>query len=219
MAHVEPRAPGEVPSLAGVLEGAKAAMGFVPNSMLTMAHMPQLPMVFSLLASVAFGRDAKPMLQAYAAAVPDLDDMERSLPGELVQLVAFASSVAAGCRYCQAHTSHNAHRQGAAREKIEAVLDYEASPLFNDAERAAIGLALAAGRVPNEAEASHFEALRKHFDDRQIVQLVAVIALFGFLNRWNDTMATTLEAAPVEFGREALAAFAWRPDKHEATGR
>lgn len=216
MAHVKPRAPVDVPALQATLEGAKAAMGFIPNSMLTMAHMPQLPMAFSMLASVAFGRDLKPMLAAMAKAIPDADGLARSLPGELVQLVAFASSIAAGCRYCQAHTSHSAHRQGASQAKIEAVLDYESNPAFSAAERAAIALALAAGSVPNEAEAAHFEALRAQFDDRQIVQLVAVISLFGFLNRWNDTMATTLEAAPVAFGETALGAFGWDAAKHAA---
>jgi AhpD family alkylhydroperoxidase len=214
MAHVEPRAPGEVPVLQPVLEGARAAMGFIPNSMLTMAHMPQLPWVFSLLANVAFGRDVKPVVAALAAALPEPGDSDGSLPGELVQLVAFASSVAAGCRYCQAHTAHGAHRQGASQAKLDALLDYERSPEFSIAERAALALAFAAAAVPNESTSAHFDALREHFSERQIVQLVSVIALFGFLNRWNDTMATTLESAPVAFGRESLAAIGWQPEKH-----
>lgn len=219
MAHVEPRAATEVPALASVFEGAKLAMGFVPNSMLTMAHMPQLTVAFSLLANVVFGRDASAMVGALAATMPAADGAERNLSPELVQLVAFASSVASGCRYCQAHTSHNAHRQGATQQKLDAILAFETTPLFTPAERAAIALAMAAGRVPNEATAQHFATLREHFDDRQIVQIVAVIALFGFLNRWNDTMATALEAAPAAFAQRALDAFDWRVGKHGAEAR
>ena len=48
----------------------------------------------------------------------------------------------------------------------------------------------------------HFAALREHYSEREIVQIVAVISLFGFLNRWNDTMATQLEASPVEFATQ-----------------
>jgi hypothetical protein len=56
--------------------------------------------------------------------------------------------------------------------------------------------------------------LRHYFSERQIVQIVAVIALFGFLNRWNDTMATELEPAPVDFAQAVLAQTGWAVDKH-----
>ena len=41
--------------------------------------------------------------------------------------------------------------------------------------------------------------LSKHFSERQVIEVVAVISLFGFLNRWNDTMATTLDKSPKSF--------------------
>jgi AhpD family alkylhydroperoxidase len=214
MAHVAPRSPDDIAELAPVLEGARAAMGFVPNSMLTMAHMPQLTMAFNLLAAVVFGADLKPMLEAFAARVPTQDDADQNLPPDLVQLIAFASSVAAGCRYCQAHTSHNLGRIGAADEKIAAILDYESHAAFTASERAALALAFAASRVPNETAQAHFEALGEHFTERQIVQIVAIIALFGFLNRWNDTMATQLEAPPAEFAAAALGHVDWILGKH-----
>lgn len=44
--------------------------------------------------------------------------------------------------------------------------------------------------------------------------VVAVIALFGFLNRFNDTMATELEASPLEVGKRVLAAKGWTVGKH-----
>ncbi len=59
-----------------------------------------------------------------------------------------------------------------------------------------------------------FLALRKHWSEEQIVEIVGVIAVFGFLNRWNDTMATPLEEEPVAVGETFLAAHGWSVGKH-----
>ena len=64
--------------------------------------------------------------------------------------------------------------------------------------------------MPNEVSEDHFAELRKHFDDTQIVELVSVLSLFGFLNRWNDTLATTLEPMPLAIGEKLGLA----PGKH-----
>ena len=99
-------------------------------------------------------------------------------------------------------------------DKLEEVLRYEDSTVLTPAEKAVVALALAAGSVPNGAEQTHFDALAEHFNERQIAQIVAVISLFGFLNRWNDTMATQLEPNPVGFASGQLAAFGWEQGKH-----
>lgn len=215
MSHVQPVDRHAVDELEGVFATVEASMGFLPNSMLTMAHMPQLSMAFTMLASVVFGADLRDILKASASQVPERGPAEAGLSPALVQLIAFASSVASGCRYCQAHTSHSAHRLGEQEDKLANVLAYETHPAYSEAERAAVGLALAAGAVPNGVEAAHFEALRAHFDERQIVQIVAVIALFGYLNRWNDTMATLLEDDPRAFAERALDPLRWTPGKHQ----
>jgi AhpD family alkylhydroperoxidase len=216
MAHVSPLPRDQLNHLEPVLAGAEAAMGFVPNSMLTMAHMPQLTMAFSMMAGVVFGGDLKPLMENFAKIVPVDENAGESLPPSTVQLIAYSVSLSAGCRYCQAHTSHSGHRLGVDEEKFAQLLQYEESPAFSTQERAVIALALAAGQVPNESEEQHFAALREHFSERQIVQIVAVISLFGFLNRWNDTMATQLESSPVEFAERVLAGGGWQVDKHGA---
>ena len=43
------------------------------------------------------------------------------------------------------------------------------------------------------------EGLKAHFSDREIVEIVAVLSLYGFLNRWNGTLNTELEAPPAAF--------------------
>ena len=214
MAHVQPRSTDDVPALKPVFDAAESAMGFVPNSMLTMAHMPQLPVGFMMLTNVILGGDLKAMAEQLQPIIPEQGDGGETLPAPLIQLIAFATSVSSGCRYCQAHTAHSGHRQGAEQKKFDSVLDYENSPVYSDPERAAIGLALAAGAVPNQADAAHFERLRAHFSERQIVQIVAVIAIFGFLNRWNDTMATRLEPPAADYAAASLAELPWTLGKH-----
>jgi AhpD family alkylhydroperoxidase len=130
-------------------------------------------------------------------------------------MIAFAVSNAAGCRYCQAHTAKSARKNAVSAEKIQAIFEFESSDLFSDQEKAALRVAVHAGMVPNAVEAQHMAELSVHFNDKQAVEVVAVISMFGFLNRWNDTMATTLEDAPKSFAADQLAAHGWVAGKHE----
>ena len=137
-------------------------------------------------------------------------------PG-LKQLIAHVVSRSAGCRYCQAHTGHFAHTlAGVELAKIEAVWEFEQSPLFNDAERAALRLALAAGLVPNAATDEHFADLQQHYSESEIVEIVSVISMFGFLNRFNDTLANNLEEDAIAFAGEHLSESGWQIGKHAA---
>ncbi|MFL6872575.1 MAG: carboxymuconolactone decarboxylase family protein [Candidatus Azotimanducaceae bacterium] len=218
MAHIPPLDMDGHPELQPVFATAAAAMGFVPNSTRTMAHMRQLPFVFSALFGTIMGGDAKAIFAGLQEVLPEQNAAEENLPAELLQLIAYCVSLSAGCRYCQAHTGHNTERVSGApelqAERLAQVLNYETATCFSAAERAAIGLALAAGQVPNASGSEHFAQLRPHFSERQQVQIVAVISLFGFLNRWNDTLATTLEQAPIDFAKQTLADGGWSLSKH-----
>jgi alkylhydroperoxidase family enzyme len=194
MANISPVDPDSMPELAPVFERMEAVLGFVPNSILTMARVPGLGAGFAGLAG--------PILRN--------DLVEPSM----VQMVALAASTAAGSRYCQAHTSHTGHRVGVDEAKLADVYDFANSDRFSDAERAALRLAFAAASVPNTSTPEHFAELRRHFDDEQIAAIVAVIALFGFLNRWNDTMGTELEGPARQFGERVLAGHGWDVGKH-----
>jgi hypothetical protein len=78
--------------------------------------------------------------------------------------------------------------------------------------------AQAAGQTPNAVTDADFEDLRKFYSEKQILQIVAVISLFGFLNRWNDTLGTPLEAGPLAYANETLAAKDWNAGKHDPAG-
>ena len=139
---------------------------------------------------------------ARAAAGQGLGAVDRHPEGKvdrgLKRLIAHVASRTAGCQYCMAHTAGGALHFGIDDRKLAAV-DYQVSPLYSAAERAALDLAVAAGAVPNAATDQMFLELRKHWTEEQIVEIVGVIAVFGF-NRWNDTLATPLEDEPIAVG-------------------
>lgn len=177
------------------MEYAQSIMGFTANDVLAMAHWPELLGAMEQLVGVIY----KP---------GELDDV-------LKRMIATIISGASGCRYCQAHTAHGATKMaGGDAAKIAAVWEYQTSDLFSDAERAALDLALAAGQQPNAATDEHFRELEKHFSRQQIMEIMGVIGLFGFLNRWNDTLATELEDKPFEAASALYSSDQWDAGKH-----
>ena len=175
-------------------EHYKRTRGFTPNSIMTMVRRPNIVKAFMALNQAVL--------------------YEGTVPEETKMLVSLASSFAAGCRYCQSHMANLSSIYKASDEKIAALWDFQNSALFSDAERAAISLALKAGRIPNEAEQADFDELGKYYDEGQIVEIVASISLFGYLNRWNDTMATELEQVPAEVAERAIGSAGWERGKH-----
>lgn len=193
MANMQPLRREDHPELEQLFVHYDHTLGFVPNSLFTMARRPEILAAFSELITQIWNTG--------------------TLPTELKPLIAIVSSVAAGCRYCQAHEAVDARERGADDEKIAEIWNFERSDRYSEAERAALRFARDASLVPNEVTPAHFEDLRRHWSDGEIVEMLAVIGLFGFLNRWNDTMATELEAEPLGF---ATARYGenWAPGKH-----
>jgi len=195
MPRIEPLPLEDAGALRPLLEAAQARMGFIPNSMRILAHRPEILAGFRQLTEAVNGPSA-------------------TIPQSLRSLLAQMASRAAGCGYCMAHTAHSSARSGISPEKEEALWEFETSPLYSDAERAALRVARGAAQVPNAVSDEEFAQLRAHFSDAQVVEIVAVIALYGFYNRFNDTMATQLEKSPLEAGKRYLAARGWTPGKH-----
>ena len=194
MPNVQPLAREDLPQFEEIFSRVGENMGFIPTSLFTMGHVPEILGGFLALGGAVLQN-------------PVID-------GELKNLVSHAVSAANGCRYCQAHTGATAANQGSDPAKVAAVWEFETSDLFTDAERAALRLAFHSGSSPNAATAEDFEECRKHYSEEQIVAIVAVCSLFGYLNRWNDTMATQLESEPSEFGSEHLSGLGWQIGRH-----
>ncbi|MFU8833343.1 MAG: carboxymuconolactone decarboxylase family protein, partial [Wenzhouxiangella sp.] len=133
---------------------------------------------------------------------------------EQKRLIGYLASLSSGCRYCQAHTALAAKRYGASDERLHAIWEYRESPLFTDAERAAFDFAVAASSVPNAVDEAIADALHAHWTEEEIVEILGVISLFGFLNRWNDSMGTTLESGARTAAGEHLGDAGWDVGKH-----
>jgi alkylhydroperoxidase family enzyme len=94
------------------------------------------------------------------------------------------------------------------------VWEYQTSPLYTDAERIALDYALAAGSVPNAVDEPLMAKMRAYWEEDEIVEILGAVCLYGFLNRWNDSMATDLEAPPKALGEKVLAQGGWTGGKH-----
>lgn len=196
-------------------------MGFVPSSLKTMARIPALVTSYSGFFANVFGQDGDiPPMTGLKIAFKNLlftiKNFKRKdrLPLQLKHLVAYISSHTAGCRYCQAHTIGQAAETGVPEEKLMDAWNFESSPHFDAAEKSAMRFAVAASAVPNATTPDHFADLRMHYSETQIVELGAAIAMFGFLNRWNDTFATELEEEPMAFASKVLKKSGWTRGKH-----
>jgi uncharacterized peroxidase-related enzyme len=193
--RLSPLPPEHSPELREQFETMRKNLGFVPNSILIMQRKPKL---------------AKALAQLTAA----IWDPEGKVDRGFKRLIAHVASRTAGCRYCMAHTAGGALHFGVEDTKLAAVWEYRTSPLFSPAERLALDLAVAAAQVPNEVTDELFAELGEHWSEEQIVEIIGVISVFGFLNRWNDTLATPLEDEPIAVGEKFLAARGWEPGKH-----
>ncbi len=169
-------------------------MGFVPTSLFAMGRVPGLVPAFLQMGQAAIGNGL--------------------IPPALAQMIAHVSSYGAGCRYCQAHTAHTTERRGVEAEKVAELWNFEQSEHFDDAERAALRIAFHAGQSPNAVTDDDFDRAREFYDDAQLAAIVAAASFFGYLNRWNDTMATALEEEPMAFGSDVLSGAGWEPGKH-----
>ena len=87
-------------------------------------------------------------------------------------------------------------------------------PLFLNQKRAALDFALTASQIPNNVDKSISDELHKYWDDGEIIEILGVISLFGYLNRWNDSMGTTLETEAIKSGEKHLHKTGWNIGKH-----
>ena len=170
-------------------------LGFCPNSVLTMQKNPAL---------------AKAFINLNMAVMEN----HGSLTSEFKRLIAFISSNTTGCRYCQAHTIRAAERYGASKERLENIWNFEQSDCFSDQEKVALKFTREASKVPVATTKEMEEELKQHWSENDIIEIMSVIALFGYLNRWNDVMGTSLEEDAVESANQYLKDKGWDIGKH-----
>ena len=86
-------------------------LGFCPNSVLTMQHRPAISKAFINLNKAVMANEGK-------------------VTSALKRMIAWVSSNATGCRYCQAHAIRAAERYGAEQEQLENIWEYRSHPAF-----------------------------------------------------------------------------------------
>ena len=169
---------GDSPERLGALV---SFLGYRPNALLTMARKPRLLPAILELVQVALRGPGR------------VDEALRFL-------VATEASRSAGCAYSAAHTAHAAEHLGVGVRKLADLDRWPDSPHYAASEKAALALATVAAQpiadgAPARREAA-FTAVRAHFDEDQVLELVAVISAFGWFNRWNSLVRSELEAEP-----------------------
>nr|WP_319273340.1 carboxymuconolactone decarboxylase family protein [uncultured Draconibacterium sp.] len=192
---VTPKSGDSDPELQQLIEFYEETLGFCPNSVKTMHHRPRIAYAFIEMNKAVMENNGR-------------------VTSALKRMIAYISSNAAGCRYCQAHAIRAAERYGAEQEKLNNIWDYKTHPAFSEAERAALDFAFAASIIPNSVDDQIAENLRKYWDEGEIVEITGVVALFGYLNRWNDSMGTEIESGAIESGEKLLAQKGWDTGKH-----
>lgn len=170
-------------------------LGFTPNSLFTMWHRPRIAEAFRSLNEAVMENKGR-------------------VTSSLKRLLAYLSSKTAGCRYCEAHAIRAAKRYGSEEDKLNHIWEYQTYPAFSAAERAVFDFAIAASSIPNGVDQDVKANLKKYWDDGEIVEILGVIALFGYLNRWNDSMGTNLESPAAEDAQNYLGKVGWRRGKH-----
>jgi AhpD family alkylhydroperoxidase len=103
-------------------------------------------------------------------------DKKLSLPSETALLVRQQVARTNVCAYCVDANRWAAIKKSAANEaKFDALGDYPTSPLFTDAERAALDFVT---EVTNEKEVrpETFAAVQRHYDEREICELTWLVA-------------------------------------------
>jgi len=170
-------------------------LGFCPNSVLTMQHRPAISKAFINLNKAVMTNEGR-------------------VTSALKRMIAWVSSNATGCRYCQAHAIRAAERYGAEQEQLDNIWEYQTHSAFTEAERVALDFSLAASQVPNAVNDVLKKRLYTYWNEGEIVEMLGVISLFGYLNRWNDSMGTTIENGAIESGDLYLGKHGWTKGKH-----
>jgi uncharacterized peroxidase-related enzyme len=196
MPRLAPKPRAELAEYDTMFQQLEEFFGFLPNDYLTMGYKPAImKAVAELTAAVVFAEGKTPM--------------------SLRLLVPYIASRAAGCMYCTAHCAALSEKYGLPIEKIQNIHDYANHPSFSDAERAALRIADKANKIPNQVMDEDFKELRKHYDDEAIAEIVSLIAMMSFYNKWNDTIATTVEKPPFDMASRSLSW--WSVGKHTAS--
>ena len=105
------------------------------------------------------------------------------LPPRLIELVKMRASQINGCAYCLDMHSRALRKDGESEQRIYLLSAWRESPLYSPRERAALAWTDAVTRIAEtQAPDDVYEEIRRHFDEKEIVDLTTLV---GMINLWN----------------------------------
>jgi len=124
--------------------------------------------------------------------LPFYASVGRSLERKLYELVYIRVSMINGCNYCLQHHLSSGKRVGITPDQWAALKTKDLSS-FSPKEQAALTYAEKLTRTPHEVNDQDFVPLKANFNDAEIVDLHALIALVNFTNRFTDPLGLAVE--------------------------
>lgn len=124
------------------------------------------------------------------AALRQLEDYLRAsgLPPPLLHLIKTRASQINGCAYCLDMHTKDARALGESEQRLYALSAWRETPFFSDRERAALAFTEAVTLISAHRESeTELDDLRRHFSQKEIVDLtLAIVAI----NAWNRLAIT-----------------------------
>ena len=154
---------------------------------------------------------------------------ERTFDHDEIWSIFFVYQLASGCVHCQAHgafgiydyTESDYFQSVIPPEDlpgliayIQSLMDFERSEFVSPAMKAAMRVARDAGRLPSRVTAAHIEELRRHYTDREIQEILAVIVVNAWLSSSMQSMATVTDQLSMSWAMRNLGPKGWKPGVH-----
>jgi len=153
-----------------------------------------------------------PGFRTYNLIVPNFLNLPQSLlgrgaPKDIVGLAIYASSRAADCMYCSAHTCSFALRRGSSAEAVT-------GESRTAGEAAAVAVAEALSTMPHHYTPELGRELQRHFSPDDTEWIVMGVAMMGFLNKFMDAIGVELEPEAVSDVSELIGPTGWSIGQH-----
>jgi alkylhydroperoxidase family enzyme len=113
------------------------------------------------------------------------------VPERLKALAELKAAAVVNCEFCCDIASALAQRAGISEAQVLALPRYRDSDEFDELERLVLDYTVAMTRTPAHVSDELFASLRRHFDDRRLVELTNVIALENMRSRFNSAFDMT----------------------------
>ena len=117
-----------------------------------------------------------------------IDRKSSPIDPALRSLVTVRVSQLNGCRFCVDLNSATLLRRGVDLEKVNALDNWQQSPLFTDTERIALAYAEAVTLRSSAIDDGLIQQLKSHFDEDAVVELTALIGFQNLSSKFNSAL-------------------------------